>query len=340
LTDDYIYGKRVVGFAFAASSVSPTGADDRLLFEGDEDLLEPPPRPMPAGDTPIDRRGLLPPCRLAAERLLPVAEVAPELPARVEAAMGEWGWFISAVLDAVAEAGHQAWVAGGCVRDLVAGAAPEDVNDIDLCGTVPTGLMAELIDRVLRREQMSTYVRQVSPATLIVSVAPKTGGKRLLEYKALVANGFRFPASGSDLTDDARARDLTVNCLYYDRVGHFIFDPTGRGLADLVAPQLRVATPGSQDQRLQQALVILRVVKFIVRWQREERSLDLSGIKEWMALLATDLPSQISDEEWEKLREARRQYLGRVGRTKQRAAARELGLLAAALLDALDARSR
>lgn len=154
------------------------------------------------------------------------------------------------IIDRIREAGFEAYVVGGCVRDRILGREPEDW-DITTSAkpeqiktlfhiTIDTGLQHGTVTVMLDKEgfEVTTY---------------RLDG----EYE----DG-RHPKAvtfTSDLEEDLKRRDLTINAMAYnDREG--LVDLFG-GMEDLEAGVIRCV--GDPEERFQEdALRILRAVRF------------------------------------------------------------------------------
>lgn len=142
---------------------------------------------------------------------------------------------------------------GGCVRNML---LHKPVGDIDLATVhtpeavmerlqsagikvVPTGIAHGTVTAVIKKQhfEITTLRRDV-----------ETDGRRaVVSYT-------------DDWAEDARRRDFTMNTLLADPEGN-IYDPTGRGVADLKAG--RVVFVGDPDQRIaEDYLRILRFFRF------------------------------------------------------------------------------
>lgn len=186
-----------------------------------------------------------------------------------------------AVLDALEQGGHRAYLVGGAVRnallgrpvddlDIATDARPEDVIRLaEAAGlkSVPTGIEHGTITLVSggRGFEVTTFRRDV-----------ETDGRR-----AVVA-------FSDDLADDARRRDFTMNALYADRAGEVI-DLVG-GLPDLAARRLRFV--GDPEARIREDyLRILRFFRFLAWYGREATPEALSacaGLKDGLAQIARE----------------------------------------------------
>jgi len=154
------------------------------------------------------------------------------------------------VLETLKRFGHEAYFVGGCVRDRVAG---RPVHDIDIATsakpeeivrafprTVPTGIRHGTVTVLMRRHAFEV-----------------TTFRKESEYE-----DFRRPKSVefvSDLYEDLRRRDFTLNAMAMDADGRLI-DPFG-GKRDLEAGVLR--SVGSPEERFREdALRMLRCIRF------------------------------------------------------------------------------
>ena len=179
---------------------------------------------------------------------------------------GEWidADGVQAVLRLLSDAGHQAYLVGGCVRNALIG---QPVADIDIatdavpdrvaelgraagCKVVPTGIAHGTVTIVVAGEphEVTTFRRDV-----------ETDGRR-----AKIAYSTR-------IEEDAARRDFTMNALYADAAGNVV-DPLG-GLPDLEARRVRFV--GDADARIREDyLRILRFFRFHAWYGDEDAGMD------------------------------------------------------------------
>ncbi|MFD0208836.1 hypothetical protein ACFVH9_06835 [Streptomyces hirsutus] len=335
LAGDLLEEGTVAGFGYVPSG-RPRAACDRLLLAGEESLTEPPDRSVPAdagsvrvlAATPVERLERVAPDRV--HRAAAVDDALPDAVAETLALPGSpWGTVAGSLIAEVREAHHLLWLAGGFVRDVIAGSAAE-VNDLDLTGTAPPGRFSDLAKGARRRSGLE-FRRKVSPFSLVCSAVPPQGGERLYEYRTLNSAEFAFPACGSDLEADAGCRDFTVNSLYYDPVGDTVADPTGRGLADLRARPRRLVCLNPTDDPLDQARIILRTVKFAARWTGTT-GCDFDETAARLAHLPASVWDGLAPAAWRLLAGDHRRYLGGHDPERQLGLATALGPAAAGLL--------
>ena len=151
--------------------------------------------------------------------------------------------------------GFQAYLVGGCVRDLLMGRAPKDFD-------VSTDATPE---QVLRLFPESLTVG----AQFGVVVVPREGGN--VEVATFRSDGRyadgRHPAEvryTRTAEEDVRRRDFTVNGLLYDPLSDQVLDYVG-GQADIRARRIR--TIGNPIERFNEdRLRMLRAVRFAARF--------------------------------------------------------------------------
>ena len=158
------------------------------------------------------------------------------------------------VLRTLVDAGHEAYFAGGCVRDKLLGIEPADYD-------IATDAKPEEVGRLFRRTQhvgesfgvvlVSSQGHQVEVATF------RTDG---------VYSDGRHPetVTYSDAEHDAQRRDFTINGLFENPLTNEILDHVA-GQADLEAKTIRAI--GDAAARIREdRLRMLRAVRFAARF--------------------------------------------------------------------------
>jgi len=146
-------------------------------------------------------------------------------------------------------AGHEAWIAGGAVRDHLLGVEPHDAD-------VATDARPE------RVAELFPGSRHVGAAFGVMLVP---AGDGMLEVATFRSDGpyldGRHPSrvSFGTLEDDAKRRDFTVNGLYLDPETDEVRDLVG-GRADLAARTLR-AIGRAEDRFREDRLRLLRAIR-------------------------------------------------------------------------------
>lgn len=154
------------------------------------------------------------------------------------------------IVERLRRAGHEAFFAGGCVRDMLLG---KPAHDID----VATAARPEDVRRLFPR----TVAVGAQFGVIVVLEEGSEFQVATFRSDGAYADG-RHPASVSFTTaeGDALRRDFTVNGLFYDPVDKRVLDFVG-GEADLTAGVIRCI--GKPAERFQEdRLRLLRGVRF------------------------------------------------------------------------------
>ena len=181
---------------------------------------------------------------------------------------GEWlhRFETQAVLKMLTNAGHRAYLVGGCVRNALLGAA---VSDIDMS----TDALPETVVRLAEAAGFKPIPTGIEHGTVTVIA----GGipHEITTFRRDIATDGRSAkvAFSSQILDDAQRRDFTMNALYAEASGA-VLDPLGDGLRDLAARRVRFV--GDAQTRIREDyLRILRFFRFTA-WYGED--LDEDGL--------------------------------------------------------------
>ncbi len=190
-----------------------------------------------------------------------------------------------AVLRRLREAGHVAYFAGGCVRDLLLGLAPKDY---DVATDAPP-------DRV---RQLFTQTQAVGAAFGVILVRHR---RSVIEVATFRADGeykdgrrpadVRFTTAG----EDARRRDFTINGLFLDPLDNDrVLDFVG-GRADVEARVIRAI--GDPERRFEEDhLRMLRAVRFAARLGFAIEPVTAEAIRRRATQLRRISPERVADE--------------------------------------------
>jgi tRNA nucleotidyltransferase/poly(A) polymerase len=172
---------------------------------------------------------------------------------------------VVAALDA---AGLGAWFVGGCVRNALLGAP---VSDIDIATDAPPDRVIAACDA----EGLQTVPTGIEHGTVTV-VVHGTPFEVTTFRRDVETDGRRATvAFGTDLAEDARRRDFTMNALYATPDGDIV-DPVG-GLADLQERRLRFI--GDATARIREDyLRILRFFRFHAWYADTSQGFDLEAL--------------------------------------------------------------
>lgn len=178
---------------------------------------------------------------------------------------------VLALCDSLRAAGHESYLVGGCVRDLVVGRTPKDW-DITTDAT-PEEIQAIFPDSFYENTFGTVGVKTESedPRVKVVEVTPyRIEGKY---SDARRPDEVRF---SKKLEDDLDRRDFTVNAIAYDPYTETLVDKHG-GQADLKRKVL--ATVGNADERFaEDALRMLRAIRFAAELDFAIEAATVAGI--------------------------------------------------------------
>ncbi|HKZ53216.1 MAG TPA: CCA tRNA nucleotidyltransferase [Candidatus Acidoferrales bacterium] len=161
----------------------------------------------------------------------------------------------TAVVRRLVEAGHQAYWAGGCVRDLVLGREPSDY-DVATSATPP--------------EVLRLYPDAVTVGAQFGVIRVPSGGAEIevatfrSDHGTLDGRHPREVRYARTPEEDVRRRDFTINGLLYDPIKEEVLDFVG-GRADLQEGVIR--TIGEPAERFaEDRLRLLRAIRFAARF--------------------------------------------------------------------------
>lgn len=166
---------------------------------------------------------------------------------------------LAAVLAAIENGGHRAYLVGGAVRNLLLGTKADDID-------IATDARPEAVVALTKAAGLKPVPTGIDHGT--ITVVSDGRGFEVTTFRRDVETDGRHAviAFSDDLAEDAARRDFTMNALYADRTGRVI-DPVG-GLPDLVARRLRFV--GDPEQRIREDyLRILRFFRFLAWYGNE-----------------------------------------------------------------------
>ena len=219
------------------------------------------------------------------------------------------------VVSTLADAGFEAYIVGGAVRDLLVGLRPKDFD-------VATNATPEQVKALFRRafiigrrfrivhvvfgrgrqERGLSEVIEVSTFRAMVDAAAAeyVGGKT--SKSEMAGKSHVVDAEGRVLRDnvwgpqidDAARRDFTINAMYYDPVREIVVDYHG-GIKDVKKKLLRMIGDPAARYR-EDPVRIIRVVRFAAKLGFEIEAKTRAPIKEMAALLDNVPQSRTFDE--------------------------------------------
>ena len=221
------------------------------------------------------------------------------------------------VVGTLVDAGYEAYIVGGAVRDLLVGLRPKDFD-------VATNATPEQVKGLFRRafiigrrfrivhvvfgrgrqERGLSEVIEVSTfrAVMDAAVAEQVAGNEKSSRAELAGMTRVVDAEGRVLRDnvwgpqieDAARRDFTVNAMYYDPQREIVVDYHG-GIKDAKKKLLRMIGDPATRYR-EDPVRIIRVVRFAAKLGFEIEPKTRAPIKEMAGLLDNVPPSRTFDE--------------------------------------------
>jgi poly(A) polymerase len=162
------------------------------------------------------------------------------------------------VVDTLSEAGFDAYLVGGCVRDLLCGMKPKDFD-------VATNATPEEVRGLFRRSRLVGRrfpIAHVRFGRHIIEVSTFRQAQHddiETDEHGLIVRDQAF----GDVADDAFRRDFTINALYYDVKSHEIIDYVG-GIEDISNKRLRfIGDP--VDRLAEDPVRYLRAIRFAAK---------------------------------------------------------------------------
>jgi poly(A) polymerase len=217
------------------------------------------------------------------------------------------------VVKTLTQAGFEAYIVGGAVRDLLLGLRPKDFD-------VATNATPEQVKGLFRRAfiigrrfrivhvvhgrgrdheviEVSTFRALVDPAA-----AEQVAGNEKTSKSELAGKSHVVDAEGRVLRDNVwgpliaagARRDFTVNAMYYDPIREIVVDYHG-GLQDAKKKLLRMIGDPATRYR-EDPVRIIRVVRFAAKLGFEIETKTRAPIKEMAALLDNVPASRTFDE--------------------------------------------
>ena len=199
------------------------------------------------------------------------------------------------VVEQLVSDGYEAYLVGGCVRDLLLGMQPKDFD-------VATDATPEEVNRLFRRARiigrrfqivhvrMGKEVIEVTTFRASHTAEHKGRDQSRRSSKGLLLRDNIF----GSVTEDACRRDFTMNALYYHPQDNSVFDYAD-GLSDIQQRLIRVI--GNAEERYREDPVrMLRAVRFAAKlgFRIEENS--ARAIGKLGHLLADIPPARLFDE--------------------------------------------
>lgn len=193
------------------------------------------------------------------------------------------------VTKTLTDAGFEAYVVGGAVRDLMQGLQPKDFD-------VATNAKPEQIVKLFRR------ARIIGRRFRIVHVPHKRDLIEVTTFRSADTTDQEVDSQGrvlrdnafGSLVEDAVRRDLSVNALYYDVNHQTVLDYHG-GVQDLETRVLRII--GDPETRFREDPVrMLRILRFMAKLDFDIDDATLDAMEKCKSLLGNIPQARLFDE--------------------------------------------
>ena len=194
------------------------------------------------------------------------------------------------IVETLRDAGHEAYIVGGGVRDLLLDTRPKDFD-------IATSAHPEAVRKLFRRSRLIgrrfpiVHVMFGREFIEVTTFRAQTGEARQVHEES---GRILRDSSFGTLSEDAMRRDFTVNALYYDPAERQVLDFTA-GLDDLKARRLRLI--GDPETRYREDPVrMLRALRFAAKLGFEIDEGTAAPLKELGGLLADIPPARLFEE--------------------------------------------
>lgn len=167
------------------------------------------------------------------------------------------------VTQTLQQAGYEAFIVGGAVRDLALGISPKDFD-------VATNATPEQVQKLFRKARLIGRRFQIVHVTFFGKGQPEI--IEVSTFRALLENaGEHVAENGRILRDnvwgtqheDAARRDFSINAMYYDPSSETVLDYHG-GMADMQKKTLRMIGDPAKRYR-EDPIRMLRAIRFAAK---------------------------------------------------------------------------
>jgi tRNA nucleotidyltransferase (CCA-adding enzyme) len=162
------------------------------------------------------------------------------------------------IVDAFNNSEAELYLVGGCVRDAILGNTPKDY---DLATNVEPDMIMDIVSKI-----DNSTILEIGKSFGIINVVIRGDEYEIATFRKDIGEG-RRPDSVefTNIQEDVKRRDLTINALFYDISEKCIYDYVG-GIDDLNNKLIR--TVGDPDARFNEdPLRIMRVIRFMNKYK-------------------------------------------------------------------------
>jgi poly(A) polymerase len=199
------------------------------------------------------------------------------------------------VVEQLSSDGYEAFLVGGCVRDLMLGLKPKDFD-------VATDATPEQVNQLFRRSRIIGRRFQIVHVRMGPEIIEVTTFRAHHTDKKSSRNDSRRSAKGlllrdnifGSINEDASRRDFTMNALYYHPQDNSIYDYAD-GLPD-IERQLIHIIGNPADRYREDPVRMLRAVRFAAKLGFQIENNTAAAITKVYQLLADIPPARLFDE--------------------------------------------
>ena len=194
--------------------------------------------------------------------------------------------FVLEVIKKLQQYDFQAYMVGGCIRDLLLNIQPKD---FDIATNAHPDQVTAIFknSRIIGRRFKIVHVRIDRQIIEVSTFRKKPSEVNKLRNGVVQDNAF------GTIEEDAQRRDFTMNAIFYDPINNHLFDPFN-GKKDIENRNINFI--GNPEQRINEDPVrLLRAIRFHAKLEFN-MGLTLGNVKKFIPLLDNIPYSRIFDE--------------------------------------------
>lgn len=193
------------------------------------------------------------------------------------------------VIETLNNSGYEAYLVGGCVRDMLMGVEP---HDWDIC----TNATPDETKRVMKEHKIYTFDSGIKHGTITAVINGENYEVTTYRSEADYSDG-RHPDKVEFITDiheDLKRRDFTINAMAYNPLTDELIDDFN-GHLDLQNGIIRAV--GNASERFDEdSLRILRALRFAIKYQFDIDEYTSLSMHRQRGLLVNISKERITDE--------------------------------------------
>ncbi|MEM4439715.1 MAG: HD domain-containing protein [Pyrobaculum sp.] len=197
---------------------------------------------------------------------------------------------VAKVVETLKNAGYEAYVVGGAVRDLLLLDAANNIKDYDIATSARPQEILQLFPSAVYVDPASSFPvlrLQVDDIEIDITTYRRETAKGRRNVQWLFANS---------LHEDAARRDFSVNALYYDPIGGYVID-CFNGFEDLRARKIRFT--GVAEERIEEdPLRLLRALRLAAKLGFNLGTSTITAIRHSAKLITVVPRERIWEEIW------------------------------------------